>query len=125
MYNAVGISRSTNTRVVRWWGKDAPVSSCADEKARQAGFFAESLEALRVNAYDVRHTLGRPPHTRKQVSAARRLQLCVRAWLPNKDLRERVVGVFGAARRGDVQEVGCYWQAFYGERCSKERQHKV
>eukprot|EP00903_Cladosiphon_okamuranus_P008596 g8244.t1 len=41
----------------------------------------------------------------RQVHAAWRLQECVRAWQRNNDLRKRVVGIFGAARRGDVHEV--------------------
>ncbi|CAM9114900.1 unnamed protein product [Pylaiella littoralis] len=42
---------------------------------------------------------------RALVRSARRLQIAVRRWSRNRDLRESVEGVFAAARRGDVREV--------------------
>lgn len=39
------------------------------------------------------------------VLSSRRIQQCVRSWLRNVDLHKRVLGLFEAARRGDVREV--------------------
>lgn len=41
----------------------------------------------------------------RYVLAARRLQVCIRSWLRNKDLYNIVTEMFAAARRGDVREV--------------------